>query len=289
MTQNQAQTQNALNGKTAIVTGASSGIGRETALGLARQGARVVLACRNPAKAEAVRAALAAESGNKDLEVQVLDVASLASVRAFAAAFLASGRPLDVLVNNAGGWSMDRETSTDGFELIWATNVLGPELLTRLLLPALKAAGKARVVNVSSTVAGGLDLDDVEFKKRPFSGFSAYSQAKQAGRMLTWALARELEGGGVTANALSPGLVKTELNRAVRGPMKLMFALMLPLMGKTPAQGADTSVWLASSPELEGVSGRFYEKRKASPCAFSKDAAALERLQRLCAGMAAGR
>jgi len=275
-----------LKGKCAVVTGASSGIGKEIARGLARQGATVVMACRNAEKAGAVRDALARDSGNKDLSVMVLDLADLASVRAFAGACLRAHPSLDILVNNAGGWTMDRQTSADGFELIWATNVLGPELLTRLLLPALKAAGRARIVNLSSTVAGGLDLDDVEYKKRKFSGFSAYSQTKQADRMLTWALAEELGPGGVTVNAMSPGLVKTDLNRAIRGPMKLFFALMLPLMGKTPAEGADTALWLASSPDVAELSGKFFEQRKEIPCKFRNDKAALARLRALCAQMA---
>jgi NAD(P)-dependent dehydrogenase (short-subunit alcohol dehydrogenase family) len=274
-----------LKGKCAVVTGASSGIGKEIARGLARQGAAVVMACRNADKAGAVRDELARDSGNENLSVMVLDLADLASVRAFAEACLRAHPSLDILVNNAGGWTMDRQSSADGFELIWATNVLGPELLTRLLLPALKAAGRARIVNLSSTVAGGLDLDDVEYKKRKFSGFSAYSQSKQADRMLAWALADELKGGGVTVNALSPGLVKTDLNRALRGPMKFFFALMLPLMGKTPAEGADTAVWLASSPDGADLSGKFFEARKEIPCKFRDDKAALVRLQALCARM----
>ncbi|HTB21292.1 MAG TPA: SDR family NAD(P)-dependent oxidoreductase [bacterium] len=276
----------ALGGKTAVVTGASSGIGREIARGLARQGATVVMACRNAEKAGAVREELARDSGNRDLSVMLLDLASLASVRAFAAACLKAHPSIDILVNNAGGWTMERQDSADGMELIWATNVLGPELLTRLLLPGLRAAGQARIVNLSSTVAGGLDLDDVEYGKRKFSGFSAYSQSKQADRMLTWALADELGPGGVTANAMSPGLVKTDLNRAVRGPMKLFFALMLPLMGKSPAEGADTAVWLASSPEVAGLSGKFFENRKEIPCKFRADKQALVRLSSLCARMA---
>jgi NAD(P)-dependent dehydrogenase (short-subunit alcohol dehydrogenase family) len=275
-----------LTGKTAVVTGASSGIGKEIARGLARQGATLILACRDAAKAKGVLDGLVQDSGNQNLSVMTLDVASLSSVRSFAAKFLKTRPTLDILVNNAGGWSMERASSPDGLELTWATNVVGPELLTRLLLPALKAADKGRVVNLSSTVAGGLDMDDVEYKTRKFSGFSAYSQTKQANRMLTWALADELGPHGVTANAMSPGLVKTDLNRSIHGPMKLFFSIMLPLMGKTPAQGADTALWLASSPELDGVTGKFFENRKEIPCKFRDDKEALKRLQALCAQMA---
>lgn len=276
-----------LKGKTAVVTGASSGIGKEITRGLAKRGASVILACRNAAKAKLILDELVLDSGNMDLSIMELDLAQLRSVRAFAEAFGKAHKSLDILVNNAGGWSMDRLNSPDGIELTWATNVLGPELLTRLLLPALHAAAKGRIVNLSSTVAGGLDLDDVEYKKRPFSGFNAYSQAKQAGRMLTWALADELGTGGPTVNAMSPGLVTTDLNRSIRGPMKFFFALMLPLMGKSPAEGADTAVWLASSAELTGVSGKFFEKRKELACKFRADKDSYERLQALCAQMAA--
>ena len=276
-----------LTGKTAVVTGASSGIGKEIARGLARQGATLILACRNAGKAKGVLDELVQDSGNQNLSVMSLDVASLASVRAFAKDFLEAHPTLDILVNNAGGWSMERGSSSDGMELTWATNVVGPELLTRLLLPALKAAGKGRIVNLSSTVAGGLDMDDVEYKTRKFSGFSAYSRTKQANRMLTWALADELGPAGVTVNAMSPGLVKTDLNRAIHGPMKFFFSIMLPLMGKTPAQGADTALWLAGSPELAGVTGKFYENRKEIPCKFRNDKQALSRLRTLCAQMAA--
>ncbi|HTA16972.1 MAG TPA: SDR family NAD(P)-dependent oxidoreductase, partial [bacterium] len=261
--------------------------GKEIARGLTRKGATLILACRNAGKAKGVLDELVQDSGNQNLSVMSLDVASLSSVRAFAKEFLRAHPTLDILINNAGGWSMDRASSPDGMELTWATNVVGPELLTRLLLPALKAAGKARVVNLSSTVASGLDMDDIEFKTRKFSGFSAYTQTKQANRMLTWALADELGSTGVTVNAMSPGLVKTDLNRSIHGPMKFFFSIMLPLMGKTPAQGADTALWLASGPELAGVTGKFYENRKEIPCKFRNDKQALQRLQALCAQMAA--
>jgi NAD(P)-dependent dehydrogenase (short-subunit alcohol dehydrogenase family) len=275
-----------LTGKTAVVTGATSGIGLEIARGLAGLGARVVLACRDTAKAEALRLRLASESGNLGLAVAPLDLSIKASVRACAAGLARERGSVDILVNNAGGWSMDRQESADGVERIWATNVLGPELFTRLLLPALMSAGAARVVNLSSTVADGLDLDDVEFKKRPFTGLGAYSASKQANRMLSWALARDVEGSGITVNAMSPGLVRTDLNRNLRGPLKFAFSLLLPLMGKTPAQGADTAIWLAASPDLRGVSGRFWENRKEKPCKFKADTDAQDRLKELCARMA---
>jgi NAD(P)-dependent dehydrogenase (short-subunit alcohol dehydrogenase family) len=196
---------------------------------------------------------------------------------------------LPQLVNNAGGWTTSYELSSEGLELTWATNVLGPELLTQLLLPALKAAGKARIVNVASTAAGGLDLDDIEFKKRKYSGLSAYSQTKQANRMLSWALAERLEGTGVSVNAMSPGLVRTELNRNAKGLIGMLFSLLVPMMGKTPAQGADTAAWLASSPEIEGVNGKFWEGRKEMICKFRADHDAIKRLVESCERMTAAK
>jgi retinol dehydrogenase-14 len=127
-----------------------------------------------------------------------------------------------------------------------------------------------------------LDLEDPEFLKRPFSGVSAYSQAKQANRMLSWALAARLEGSGVTVNAMSPGFVRTQLNRDAQGFLRFVFSMMGPLMGKTPAEGADTAIWLASSPELQGVNGKFWEKRKEVPCKFRQDPEALKRLEGIC-------
>jgi retinol dehydrogenase-14 len=266
-----------LSGKVAVVTGASSGIGKEITRGLAAQGALVVMACRNLAKAEAVKAELQAGQPQAKLLLMQLDLSSLSSVRAFAAAFMAGQSKLDILVNNAGGWTGKREVSVDGQELTWVTNVVGPELLTRLLLPALKAAGKARIVNVASTAAGNLDLNDIQYVKRKYDPIKAYSQTKQANRMLTWALNEGLPAG-LTANAMSPGLVKTDLNRDAPGFFKVMFKVLLPLMGKTPAQGADTAVWLASAPELEGVTNKFYENRKELACKFRADTAAIKAL-----------
>ena len=276
-----------LTGRKAIVTGANTGIGKAIARELARLGAEVTLACRNADKGEAARADIAAGLPKARIEVRHLDLASLASVGEFAARFLAEQPKLDILVNNAGLWGPDRTESVDGIELQWATNVLGPQQLTLLLLPALKASGHGRVVNVASTAAGGLDLDDVEFKRRKYDGFKAYSATKQANRMLTWALAEKLKGSPVTANALSPGLVKTELNRNVRGFLAVVFKLAGP-MQRTVEQGADTAVWLAASPEVEGRTNTFWIDRKAVPCKFRNESAQA-RLWALCDAQLAGR
>jgi NAD(P)-dependent dehydrogenase (short-subunit alcohol dehydrogenase family) len=277
-----------LQGKVAVVTGANTGMGKVIARELARLGAQVVLACRDPQKAEAARAEIAKDIGADRFEVGLLDVAKQASVREFAATLVRKHPKIDILVNNAGAWWLDRRESPDGIELQWATNVLGPHLLTQLLLPALKASGAGRIVNMASTAAGGLDLDDVEFKRRKFSGVSAYSATKQADRMLTWSLAEKLQGSGVVANAISPGLVATDLNRSTKGFFRFFFMLMKP-MARTPEKGADTAVWLAASPEAAGQSGKFFVDRKERPCKF-RVPDQMERLWQLCeAQSAAGR
>jgi len=185
-----------LSGRTVVVTGASAGIGRATAHELARLGARVVLAVRNPEKGEKVRAAIAKSTGNTQLEIATVDFARAQSIRTFARDLATRHPKIHVLVNNAGVWSNRRQLGPDGIELVWATNVLGYFLTTELLLPQLRAAGRARIVNVASRYAGGLDLADVQFERRPWAGKSAYAQSKQANRMWTWALSRRLEGTG---------------------------------------------------------------------------------------------
>jgi len=162
--------------------------------------------------------------------------------------------------------------------------VLGYFLLTQRLLPLLRQGAPARVVNVASELAGELDLDDVEFRRRRYRGIAAYSQSKQANRMWTWALARRLEGSGVTANAMHPGGVNTPLFRKGGGLMGLAGAAYAKAMGKTPEAGADTVVWLAASPEVEGVSGRFFIDRREVACRF-RETRGEEALWTLCQGM----
>ena len=276
-----------LAGRTCLVTGASAGIGRATARELARLGAKVVLAVRDPEKGEGTRSEIARATGNREVEVMVVDLAHQRAIRDFARAVAARHPRLDVLVNNAGVWLRRRRTSPEGIERTWATNVLAYFLVTELLLPLLRAAGEARVVNVASQLAGGLDLTDVEFRRRPYDGRDAYAQSKQADRMLTWALARRLEGTGVTANAMHPGFVATELFRKGGGLMGLAASAYAALRAKRPEEGADTVVWLAASPEPSGRSGLFWIDRQERRCRF-RDAAAEEELRRRCERMTGG-
>jgi len=272
-------------GRTCLVTGASDGIGKEVARGLARMGARVILACRNPARGAAARAEIAAETGNQALDLHLVDFSDQASVRAFASEVLASYPELHVLVNNAGLWSAVRRTTPDGLELTWATNALGYFLITELLRERLCESAPARIVNVASDLARDLDLEDLGFESLEYDGVRAYAQSKQANRMLTWALARRLEGTGVTANAVHPGGVRTGIFRkGGKGVTGWLVSTAAALVGKSPRRGADTVLWLASSPEVEGRTGLFYVDRKVRPCRF-RDEPAEERLWAICSRM----
>lgn len=273
-----------MEGKTAVITGPTSGIGKEIARGLANLGANLVLGCRDVAAGESLAGELggAAES----IDVVQVDISSRASIEAFARQVLARHPRLEVLVNNAG---VSRGTqpwakSPDGMELTFGTNVVGYYLVTKSLLFRLRESAPARVVNVASTFASDLDLDDLQFQRRPFDSMKAYAQSKACDRLLTWALARRLDGSGVTANAMAPGLiVDTGLYRNT--PAEVMTQLRRRGGGRTPADGADTAVWLASSPEVEGVNGKLFENRKEIPCSF-RNREDEERLWSTCENLA---
>jgi NAD(P)-dependent dehydrogenase (short-subunit alcohol dehydrogenase family) len=266
-----------LSGQVALVTGANRGMGKETARELARMGAEVILGCRSSASGEAAAHEIMATTGNQGVTAMEVDLSSLASVRAFACAFQARSPTLDVLVHNAAASLRTRALTSEGFERQWATNVLGPHLLTRLLLPALAASGHGRIVTVSTLAAGGLDLADPQYEHRPYSGIGAYRATKQASRMLTWALVARLEHAPVTANALNPGYVLTDLTRNVGGPLKVV-VMLTSFWAQTALDGADTAIWLAASPEVAGVTGKFWSKRREVRCRFRDDTAAVEQL-----------
>ncbi len=265
----------------AIVTGPTSGIGREIASQLAASGMTVVLACRDLGRGESTRQTITSRTGSNRLSILELDTSSQTSIRHFAREFKRQHSRLDVLVNNAGVHLRKRQKSVDGIELVFATNVLGYHLVTRELLDVLRASAPARIVNVASTYAGNLDLEDLEFVRRPFDGTKSYQQSKACNRLLTWALARRLEGSGVTANAMAPGLVQTGLYRDTPVPIRLLLRVMGAFVGRSVETGADTAVWLATSAEVEGLSGRFFEQRREIPCQFRQETAE-ERLWAAC-------
>ena len=276
-----------LSGRTCLVTGASSGIGKEAARQLAAMGARVVLACRSAERCEAACAEIVHDTGNREVELGVVDLAVQQSIREFARDFRRRHDALHVLVNNAGTWSNRRQETADGIELTWATNALAYFLLTQLLLDLLERSAPARIVNVASELAGDLDLADVEFKHRRYGGVAAYSQSKQANRMWTWALARRLEGTSVTANAMHPGGVNTPLFGKGGGIKGLLGSVYGKVFGKSPAEGADTVVWLAASAEVEGQNGKFWIDRSEAHCRF-RGPAEEEALWTLFVSMTAG-
>lgn len=274
-----------MTGKRVIITGPTSGIGKEIGAQLAALGAELVLACRDLGRGERTAAEIARRTGAKNCVVMRIDTSSRQSIHEFARQYCERYSRLDVLINNAGIYRSQRQTSVDGVELTFATNVLGYYVLTRELLELLRPSAPARIVNVASTFASDLDLGDLQFEGRAYEGRKAYAQSKACDRMLTWALARRLEGTGVTANAMAPGLVQTGLYRDTSPALRLILRLMGFLHGRSVARGADTAVWLASSSEVEGVNGRFFEQRQEVPCEF-RNVAAEEKLWSLCEGLA---
>jgi NAD(P)-dependent dehydrogenase (short-subunit alcohol dehydrogenase family) len=265
--------------KFCLVTGATSGIGLVTARELARLGATVVLMGRSRERGEATREEIVAQTGNKNVELILADFASLASVRAGAEEFLARYNRLDVLVNNAGIFSGERRLSTDGYELTFAVNHLAPFLLTNLLLDTLKASAPARIVTVSSGAhtAGRGNFEDVR-AERGYNGFPIYAESKLANVLFTYELARRLEGSGVTANCLHPGAVRTNFAGDSQGFFAFAFSLVRPFL-LSPEQGAQTSIFLAASPEVEGVNGKYFANRRAqTSSSVSYDRTLQERL-----------
>jgi len=251
-----------MTGKTILITGGTGGIGKAAAIGLASMGARVGITGRDRPRAEAAAAAITRESGNAAVDVFVADMSAQAEVRRLADEVLAAYPRLDVLLNNVCGFWAHRHATADGLEHTFALNHLAPFLLTNLLLERLTASAPSRVVTVSSGAQsmGKIDFDDLMGAQK-YSGSRAYNQSKLANVMFTYELAKRLEGTGVSATALHPGLTSTAFS-AEDPALGFLVTLLRPFM-KSPARGAETPVYLASSPEVEGVSGRYFANRKA--------------------------
>jgi NAD(P)-dependent dehydrogenase (short-subunit alcohol dehydrogenase family) len=266
--------------KICLITGANAGIGQQTALELAQMGATVVLVARDPQRGEAARAAIAAASDNPRVDLLQADFAAPPSIRAMAAAFAARYDRLDVLVNNAGVYLTGREMTADGLERTFAVNHLGYFMTTLLLWPSLSAAPSARVINLSSDAhrQAKLNFDDLQNRGK-YAGFRAYSQSKLANVLFTYELDRRRGNAPITANAVHPGFVASNFGRNNRGLIGLAMTRLVPLFAKTVVEGAATSVYLASSPEVEGVSGQYFVNCRAVKSApQSYDRAAAERL-----------
>jgi len=250
-----------MDGKVVMVTGASSGIGEAATLELAKMGASVVMVSRSESRGRAALERIK-KSGNESVTLKLADLSSIESVRSMAESFQAEHTRLDVLVNNAGLFNLRRRVTPDGYESTFEVNYLSQFLLTNLLLPQLEAAAPSRVVNTASDAhyGGRVDFDNLQ-GERGFSGWAAYSNSKMEVVLFTKELARKVKGKGVTANCLHPGVVATNIFKRGAGPLRpLLKVARLFLL--SPKSGADTLVYLASSPEMAGTTGEYFYKRR---------------------------
>ncbi|XP_043931116.1 retinol dehydrogenase 12-like isoform X2 [Protopterus annectens] len=268
-----------LDGKTVIITGANTGIGKETARDLAARGARVIFACRDTKRGEDAAAEVRNSTGNGNIIVKKLDLASLASVRQFAKEICETEPHLDILINNAGvlmGSKSQKSQTEDGFEIQFGVNHLGHFLLTNLLLDKLRHSAPSRIVTVSSTAhaTGKIQFEDT-FLVKNCSSFACYSQSKLANVLFTRELAKRLKGSGVTTYCLHPGVIRTEISRHlfVNSPILRMFlTLVCHFFLKTPAEGAQTTIYCAVAEELQNTSGLYYSDcAPKEPATHAKD------------------
>ena len=277
-----------MQGKVVLITGATNGIGRAAALALAKRGASVVVAGRSRQRLDDTLAMIRDESGSEAVSGLLADLSTQAAVRQLAAAFREQHTRLDVLLNNAGANFRERADTADGLERTFAVNHMAYYLLTRLLLDMLQASAPARIVNVSSEAHRQLkafDFENLDGRKRwGMFGFGAYSQSKLANVLFTRELARRLAGTGVTVNSMHPGVVNTGLFQNVGGIGSMVLRALAPIFMKTPEQGADTLIWLATAPEVAESSGGYYDRRRLrEPSAAAQDDAAAGRLWALSA------
>ena len=259
-----------------LVTGANSGIGKATALGLARLGGTVVMACRSATRGEAARQDVVRDSGNSSVYLEIVDLASEESTRSFAEEFQRKYPRLDVLINNAGVYTAHREVTPDGLERTFEVNYLSGFLLTHLLLDLLKKSAPSRIVNVSSRAHSGgtIHFDDLQGEQR-YGGFGAYGQSKLAQVLFTRELARRLEGTRVTVNACHPGVIRTNLGMGGTSAVVRFVRLFF----KGPEKGAQTPIYLAVSPEVEGVTGKYFaNKHVREPSRAAQDPDVARRL-----------
>lgn len=259
--------------KSVMVTGATAGIGKRTALDLARMGATVLLVGRNESKGQNVMAEIRRETGNDKLDFFLVDLTSLTSIRELADKFKSRYSKLDVLVNNAGGIFDKRIETVDGFEMNFGFNHLAPFLLTHLLLDVIKASAPSRIIHVSSSAhtVGEIDVDDLNWKKRKYRMMKTYGASKLANILFTYESSKRLEGTSVTVNCLHPGGVRTNFGKNTK--FKYLFTLF-GLFMISPKKGAKTSIYLASSPEVEGVTGKYFVKckpKKSSESSYDEE------------------
>ncbi|XP_006868362.1 PREDICTED: retinol dehydrogenase 13 [Chrysochloris asiatica] len=272
-------------GKTVIVTGANTGIGKHTALELAKRGGNIILACRDMEKCEAAAKDIRGETLNHRVSARHLDLSSLKSIREFAKKIIAEEERVDILVNNAAVMRCPHWSTEDGFEMQFGVNYLGHFLLTNLLLDKLKASAPSRIINLSSLahVVGHIDFDDLNWEQKKYDTKAAYCQSKLAVVLFTKELSRRLQGTGVTANALHPGVARTELGRHTAMHKSSLSSVTLGpifwLLVKSPQLAAQPSTYLAVAKELEGVSGKYFSGLKEqTPAPEAEDEAVARRL-----------
>ncbi|XP_077359992.1 retinol dehydrogenase 13-like isoform X2 [Festucalex cinctus] len=271
-----------LNGKTVIITGANTGIGKETAQELARRGGRIIMGCRDMEKCEAAAREIRGNTLNPHVYACHLDLASMKSIRDFAERIKEKEQRVDVLINNAGVMRCPAWKTEDGFDMQFGVNHLGHFLLTNLLLDRLKESAPSRVINLASLahLIGKMDFEDLNWEKKKFDTKQAYCQSKLANVLFTRELAKRLQGTGVTVNAVHPGIVSTQLGRHTGLHQSQVSTTVLSplfsLLVKNPELGAQPSVYLAVAEELEGVTGRYYDvltEKEPAPQAMDEDAA----------------
>jgi NAD(P)-dependent dehydrogenase (short-subunit alcohol dehydrogenase family) len=266
-----------MKGKACLVTGASSGVGRAAAAAMAALGATVIMVCRDEARGQAARTKVVSESGNESVDLMKADLSSLASVRALAVEFNGKYPRLDVLVNDAAIFVSKRILTADGLELMFVTNYLGAFLLTRLLIPRLEAARPARIINVSAPSSVMPDFDDLQGERR-FGAIGAFGGSKSADLLFTYALARRLEGRGVTVNAYHPGLVRTNLVRGAPTAVRIITSILNVFLGVSPRRASEGLVELASSPRFGSTTGALVHDGKLMKSLFSGDVDSQDRL-----------
>jgi NAD(P)-dependent dehydrogenase (short-subunit alcohol dehydrogenase family) len=253
--------------KTCLITGGTNGIGKSTAQELSRMGVTVVIVGRNAQKTSLVVDAIRAASGNHRVDSLLADLSSQQEIRRLAHEFKSKYSQLHVLLNNAGAFFMQRQLSVDGIEMTFALNHLDYFLLTNLLLDTIKSSAPARIINVSSGAhtSGKIEFDNLQGERA--YGFKTYGNSKLAIILFTVELARRLAGTGVTVNALHPGLVATNFGKNTGGVIAALFGIIAPLVALSPAKGAETSIYLASSPRVDGITGKYFYRSQVTPAA----------------------
>ena len=282
--------ENGMHDKIIMITGANSGIGKEAALQLAEQGARVMMVCRNRERGEPALAEIKAKSGNDAVALMTADFESQQQIRDLADAYKRAHDRLDVLINNAGLYLSERHETEDGIESTWAVNHLAPFLLTNLLLDVIKASAPARIVTVASDAhrAGRLDFDDLEMKEK-YRWIAAYAQSKLANVMFTYELARRLDGSGVTATVMHPGTVATGIWNRNKNVLNALLRLFKPFY-MSPKKSAEAVVRLAVASDVEGGSGTYFDRMNEAQSSDAshdtEDAARLWQISKQMTGLA---